>query len=229
MATTQITMATVTATVTDFCEEEGEWWKTDGVEDEDVVAAYQAKGAGSYANSKHNLAQEDTYDLVDTGHAPDWDDTNGWKFDGNSHYLVAEGIPITQNCTGIIIFTNLTGSGDEIQHFYFGRTTSPDSFRTFEDSSSVCAVIDNKNTGFNAIITNGVIAISKDGLYMDGELKQTFSISPSSFSINADFGIATSMPVSPPLTPFYVQAFVFYNKTLTPTQIAAITDNMEAL
>ena len=61
------------------------WWEVPG---KTCVAAYQPKGAASYAASKTNLANPGTYDATlgpDAG-APDWSSSTGWHLD-NTHWF----------------------------------------------------------------------------------------------------------------------------------------------
>jgi hypothetical protein len=109
------------------------WWLTEGLTASDVVAAYRAKGAGSYANSLENLV-EDTYTLVDTGHAPDWDDTNGWYFDGVSEYLSVPTMTINQNLTVIIRFSGATVNATRRALFGFSDENSTQRF-SFDGST----------------------------------------------------------------------------------------------
>lgn len=60
-----------------------DWWLTGGIPSANCIAAYQPKGAASYAASKVNLANPGTYDATE-GLAPDWDTTNGWDFIGHT-------------------------------------------------------------------------------------------------------------------------------------------------
>lgn len=62
------------------------WWLAGGISPANCVAAYQAKGAVSYAASKVNLANPGTYDAMDGTSAPPWDSTNGWV-GNNAGYL----------------------------------------------------------------------------------------------------------------------------------------------
>jgi len=57
----------------------GNWWDPNN-EGLCVVGAYQAKGAGSYANSKVNQANPGTYDLTELLGAVAWVDGIGWQF-----------------------------------------------------------------------------------------------------------------------------------------------------
>lgn len=57
-------------------------WLPPGISSGNVIAAYEAEGAASYAASKINLANPGTYDITNEGGggAPTWDATKGWIF-----------------------------------------------------------------------------------------------------------------------------------------------------
>lgn len=57
--------------------EPDDWWSVSG---KTCIAAYQPKGAPSYAESLTNLANPGTYDAAE-GDAPTWDTGVGWTFD----------------------------------------------------------------------------------------------------------------------------------------------------
>jgi hypothetical protein len=64
------------------------WWTSGGVSASNVVAAYQAEGASSYATSKINLANSLTHALIDAeGTTPSWSVSNGWTYDGTNYLL----------------------------------------------------------------------------------------------------------------------------------------------
>lgn len=73
------------------------WYLSGGIAPANCVAAYQAKGAASYAVSKSNLANPGTYDLAE-GSAPSWSTASGWTFNGVNNYLKT-GIMPTRNQT----------------------------------------------------------------------------------------------------------------------------------
>lgn len=58
----------------------GDWWDITG-----VVAAWQPKGAASYAASLLDISGNGN-DATE-GVAPSWDATNGWTFNGSSQWL----------------------------------------------------------------------------------------------------------------------------------------------
>src|SRR4030042_266315 len=82
------TTITNTVVVTDSCLE---WWLAGGISAANCLAAYQPKGAASYAASKVNLANPGTYDAVDGVAFPTWAAATGWTFNGVAQYL-------TSNC-----------------------------------------------------------------------------------------------------------------------------------
>lgn len=59
------------------------WWEVPG---KTCVAAYQPKGATSYAASKVNLANPGTYNAYE-GVAPAFDAATGWTFDASQYLL----------------------------------------------------------------------------------------------------------------------------------------------
>ena len=84
------------------------WWLAGGIDPANCVAAYQPKGAASYAASKVNLANPGTYDATD-GTAPTWDNVNGWKQTIAYQYLKT-GIMATNGYSLIVRFSDVTPS-----------------------------------------------------------------------------------------------------------------------
>lgn len=56
-----------------------DWWLAGGINPANVVAAYRAKGAASYAASLVNLANPGTYNLTEGNGTVTWDTVNGWR------------------------------------------------------------------------------------------------------------------------------------------------------
>lgn len=81
------------------------WWYVPG---KTCVAAYQPKGAASYAASKVNLANPGTYDATE-GVAPAWDAATGWSFDGLDDWLNSN-VPANACQTYIVQYTNLVAT-----------------------------------------------------------------------------------------------------------------------
>lgn len=108
------------------------WWLAGGASG--CVAAYQPKGAASYAASKLDLSGNGNN--ASEGSAPTWDAVNGWTFDGVSQYLLTGVIPVPNVASMLIQFSGETtlfgtlagsrsGSGGtafSIEPFSFGFT-----------------------------------------------------------------------------------------------------------
>ena len=84
-----------------------DWWdpNTEGLS---VVAAWKAKGAASYAASKTNLANPETYDLVDEA-APAWAADTGWTFNGSTQKLYAN-VYVDSDWSVLFQFSGVSGS-----------------------------------------------------------------------------------------------------------------------
>lgn len=65
-----------------------QWWLSGGIAAANCIAAYQAKGAASYAASLVNLANPGTYNATE-GTAPDWAAGTGWTFNGTTQFLIS--------------------------------------------------------------------------------------------------------------------------------------------
>src|SRR4030042_328416 len=80
------------------------WYLSGGIPKADCLAAYQPKGAASYAASKVNIVNPGTYDLTDGAAFPTWDVVNGWTFaDGSLQYLsisraIKTAVPLSMVC-----------------------------------------------------------------------------------------------------------------------------------
>lgn len=81
------------------------WWEVSG---KTCLAAYQPKGAASYAASKVNLANPGTYDCTE-GDAPSWASATGWTFSGSN--ILSTGITVASTDWTIAVHMNVTGQG----------------------------------------------------------------------------------------------------------------------
>lgn len=81
------------------------WWLAGGIDPADCVAAYQAKGAASYAASKVNLTNPGTYDLSEGNGAVPWNPVNGWQFvSANGQYFSTGIVPSSDLSTSVIVY-----------------------------------------------------------------------------------------------------------------------------
>lgn len=88
------------------------WYLSGGVDPSDCIAAYQAKGAESYAASKVNLANPGIHDLTDNNTVP-WDSTDGWKSGTTGNYLVTDFSFIdlgNENCSAVMLYSAWTNA-----------------------------------------------------------------------------------------------------------------------
>ena len=115
------------------------WYLSGGVSRANCLAAYQAIGAASLAESYVNLVNPGTYDLSG-GTAPTWAAESGWTFNGADQYKTTGIDPAanaTQTWSMIVRYSNCTagagfmmGSTDGIGH-YLGMTPGQVAFVVF--------------------------------------------------------------------------------------------------
>jgi len=106
----------------------GGWWLAGGIDPDDCIAAYQPKGAASYAASKVNLANPGTYDLTN-GNDPSWSADNGWTFDGVNDHLYETTYEPTNTPFTVIVRLNNMKIDHSVSSAIFGlrRNRSPES------------------------------------------------------------------------------------------------------
>ena len=201
------------------------WWEVTG---ETCVAAYQPIGAASLAASYSNLANPGTYDAA-PGTAPTLD-ADGWVF-ASSAYLKSGVIPGAAY-TMIVRFSNYTPTGGAVIagsegatgtkfYFYPQRSTS-------EDFKQYAFGDDGTETGADTGVASGVMALAANKGYYNG-----------SFDVNAGTWSGTGLEIyiaacnvngtAMLFSPSKIQALAIYSTTLDATQIADLTDVMEAL
>jgi len=78
------------------------WYLSGGIAAANCIAAYQPKGAASYAASKVNLANPGTFDATE-GVAPTWDTGVGWTFNYGPYLLT--GIVHAQDWSMIVQYS----------------------------------------------------------------------------------------------------------------------------
>lgn len=210
----------------------GDWWLAGGIDPDDCVAAYQPKGAASYAASKVNLANPGTYNAVE-GNAPDWDTSYGWSFvKANKDYLLT-GITNGEGYSLVIKFSDYDYSKSSFQGWFIGSSTYISSeWRTQIIWASIYAGNAVKFEYGHAVSgdqylnnTYGVLAICEKKGYLDGKLVKTVSSTGS--SAGAKIQIAKGYGAE--YVHMKVQAAAIYNTELSSAQIAALSTAMAAL
>lgn len=198
----------------------GNWWDIL----DNVVAAYQPKGAASLAASYVNLVNPGTFDAA-PGVAPTWDATNGWIGNGTNQYLTT-GITPLSSYSCVCRFSNGTGNGTYLfGSFKTGPNTlfgiSPANNRVYWNGTVV-------NTKADGAVTAGVMAIAGTGCYRDG-VSDGSTGGPANTGL-AMFIFALNSSGSPG---FYkacrMQALAVCSSTQTAQQIADVSAAMAAL
>lgn len=224
------------------------WYLAGGVDAANCVAAYQAKGAASYAASKVNLANPGTHDLTDGPVPMLFDSSCGWKNDNTDNmYLVTDltaedigrstgsylarvqGWSSDTFVIGVIGYTNAGGEDND----YIGMVLVDDGTTTWNGYLGANNYIPFYSAGTFRDVVCGMAGLNS---YIDGVAGTT--------------GTSWQYPAQD-IWPIYIgaqhyldgttggsdykcsygiyKAVVFYNITLTEDQVAAITTAMQAL
>ncbi len=207
------------------------WWDLNGTITS-CVAAYQPKGAASYAASKVNLANSGTYDATDGAAYPTWDVTNGWIFNGTSQYL-STGINVGTNQTwsAIIRFSNVSNGGGR---WLFGVLSVDNStmfgIQPIDDQASPnVAYLNGKFVRVSPSLDNGVLGIAGNRGYRNGTADGS-NITTNTGTLRNDLIIgACRTSIITGFRSGYTQAFAIYNAALTSTNMSDLTTAMAAL
>lgn len=193
------------------------------------VAAYNAVGASSLANSYINLANPGTYDAA-PGVAPTWAYGTGWTFNGTTQYLTTGVVPASdQTWSALIRFSG----GAQNTKYIFGAVTSG-STRFFGFNTNYT---DNKVyyyngsfLGINTGINSGVLGVAGNKGYRNGSAESgTIPAGSGTITGGALIG-AVNVGATPSfLWPGNVQALAIYSGTLSASDVATITTAMNAL
>lgn len=194
------------------------------------VAAYQPKGAASYAASKVNLANPGTNDATE-GVAPSWSAATGWTFNGSTQWLDTGYTPANvQTRTVICQFSNVTVAGfgalaavmDATQSFYFGVVP-------WRSDTNKIGYGNTVNKSGAAAATSGNVAVAGAYGYANGGVDSS-AITFTSFAPPTTMHIGR---LSNGTNHYYlsgkIQALAIYNVTLTAPQVAAVSAAMAAL
>lgn len=148
-------------------EAEGGWWLAGGISPSDCVAAYQAKGAASYAASKVNLANPGTYDAIDGATAPTWNTTDGWIKTTTAPYLLTGIEPDDHWNWSFIVRMDITTGltrGSLIGNRHFRITGQGDGNRYYDMQNGFAQRV-GLGSGLSGVMT---ICLAKDRGYING-------------------------------------------------------------
>lgn len=217
----------------------GGWWDLNGTITS-CVAAYQPKGAASYAASKVNLTGNTTYDATE-GNAPPWDATTGWGSFTSDNKHLKTGITPSNDQSYSMIFRCLTSPASGTWAIGSWNTTGPGIFaiRPWRaPAKTYGSTFGNGNGSVNDLSDNTgstVFAVAGDKAYIDGDYDVSLpgwsGATPRSIYIgglNYGAGVGDSV-LRDSCFGGYILAVAIYSATLTSTQVGALTTAMNAL
>lgn len=200
------------------------WWEVPG---KTCVAAYQPKGAASYAASKTNLANPGTYDAANGAAYPHWDATNGWMFDAGKAQTIDCGFagPGGQTWTALCVFTNLTGA-----RWVWGHNDGGAWVSGYSSHPVVRAVhAGGASATVGARIASGVVGMAGRQGYVNGTA--TGSLIPEAVRSGAqnNMHVGSNSGWSGTFMSVYVRAIAWWSDTLTADEVATVSAAMAAL
>lgn len=219
---------TSTITVPAYITNQGykDWWCPCGIYPSDVVAAYQPKGAASFIASLINLANPGIHNAIDPGgiNTPGWNNIDGWVSAGN--YLTSDIIPTSLYWSMMAkisnnneMINNINGSlntlvnGQNGLGSFFGSIVYWNGGYKSSSSPAVSGIFGYAgNKGYyNGVEESGTIDQTHGPSYLQ--------INPLGFNRDNTYeGVTLNL-----------QAEVWYNKVLTPSQMFDLYTAMNAL
>ena len=201
------------------------WWEVSGVT---CVAAYQAKGAASYAASKSNLANPGTYDAGDGAAYPSWAAGSGWSFVAASKQYLTTGItPSADSYSYIVQFTNASANSGAL--FGFIDSSKRAYILPFQNTVGVGYANHNTTTTVTPDHVSGNLAVTGTDCYRDGVDDGDIG----------NWGTGTALEIyigaihrSALITNYFtgsIYALAIYSSTLTSTQVGTLATAMAAL
>lgn len=205
------------------------WWLSGGISAANCVAAYQAKGAASYAASKINLANPGTHNLADGSAIPGWSSASGWIGTGTG-YLTTD-ITASSIKTAIVRYSISGADYQFLLGAYQNATTTGPSIGSGRDGSKR----EYNYGGMSApigLLTTGVAGIAGGQPYLNG-VADGAPITGGSLSslqiwlLCRNIGTGTANSV---MKTGNVEVTVsLYDAIITPAQVLAVSTAMLAL
>ena len=190
------------------------WWL-------DAVAAWQGKGAASYAASLVNLANPGTYDAA-TGVLPAWDAGVGWTFNGST-YLNTTLTAASTAWSMAVRFAGVTDTNGGCGYYIdpgskFFLRPSFNGQRTYANGR------ENVVAGAQS---SAVMIVAGKSCYLNGSPDGTIAGS----GVSNGNTIAIGRINAPEMYCLVgsVVAMAVWSRTLTPEEAASVSDAMEAL
>lgn len=204
------------------------WWLEGSISAANCIAAYQPKGAASYAASKVNLANPGTYDAVDGAAYPSWGASTGWTGNGTSQYIDT-GVVIANGWSAII---RLAMSGALLGRAFSVNTEG------LVKSFGIAPRWTNNSAYFNYggyagvsfTGTSGVFAITGEtGCYIDGVDVANTKSAYSDINTRPLYVLAGNEGSAVAFWAGSVLAMAIYDISLSSTQVGLLTTSMNAL
>lgn len=214
------------------------WWLAGGIAAANCVAAYQAKGAASYAASKSNLTLNTDYDLTEVGGgAVDWATSTGWGgFASLSRCLNSGYTPALDLTQSVFVrFSDYSTSNYEVLFGYYKSLGlkgamlfgpySDNTMGTFYGADTAIQI------AYNAPrMSAGIYGFAGRTPYRDGNAdSNTVGTSGALGALTAYIGARNYNDTLNRPFSGNIQAVAIYNTTLTSTQVGLLTTAMAAL
>lgn len=219
------------------------WWDLDGTITS-CVAAYQPKGAASYAASKVNLTGNAVYNLSDGAAYPSWNSATGWLFNGSlTQYLTVPSAILTDAPITIVAKYKCTKTGEVNAIAGIYDTAAFNGFNLCISNTNVIRAY--VYAGANNSYADSTSVISKDvtqtaeavyasatsrAAYLDGSNKGTNTTSRTPTGLDTTFiGALHNGTGLYYLFDGYIECVAFYSEAFSDEQITAIHNAMNAL
>lgn len=192
------------------------WWEVSG---KTCVAAYQPKGAASYAASLVNLANPGTYNATE-GSAPAWASATGWTF-ALGNYLTA-GFTADYTWTGICQFATVSAADCRI----FGHNTWPNRWTVSPNNFGNVSIYVGSGVVNNAAgFASGNIAIAGQVAYKNGTALANSSTGTPAPSGDIRLAYSGEFPDGG----LVIVAEAFYSDVLSADEVLTVVTAMAAL
>ena len=203
------------------------WWMAAGVT---PIAAYQAKGAVSYAASLVNLANPGTYDLTEGNGAVPWATGTGWGFVAAQQKALESGVTPVNNQTWSMIIQYAGVLTAAYTCLMGGSGGAGPWFLVYPNSAGTSVVYCNGGGVVKAPpLLAGNLAVAGTKGYRDGIDEEV--------TISSQAGVMASVSIAAQHYPGayvgYITANIYacaiYSSTLTAPQVLAAATAMAAL
>lgn len=198
------------------------WYLAGGISAANCLAAYQPKGAASYAVSKVNLASPGTRNLSDGATPPNWDATNGWTAGAGASLLMGNWVFDTAHDYSWICLLEVDmskESGFPISTPYNHAITVQTRINNFQ------TIYRDTQKGHTLYGTqSGVFAVTRYGAYKNGVALSTYTAAqPNATRAVSIIWNATSG------AQLDIKAWALYQVDITTLYLPALTTAMNLL